>query len=83
MQFPLPYLDSVGLSGAVFADAGTLFGSDAAGAIYDERSIRSSVGAGVIWASPFGRLRLDYGYALTKEDYDETQVIRFGAASSF
>ncbi|WP_321340221.1 outer membrane protein assembly factor BamA [uncultured Cohaesibacter sp.] len=83
MQFPLPYLDSVGLSGAVFADAGTLFGSDATGSIKDERSIRSSIGAGVIWASPFGRLRLDYGYALTKEDYDETQIIRFGAASSF
>ncbi|WP_316862637.1 outer membrane protein assembly factor BamA [uncultured Cohaesibacter sp.] len=84
LQFPLPYLDTVGLSGAVFADAGTLFGSDAAsGTFHDEHSIRSSIGAGVIWASPFGRLRLDYGYALTKEDYDETQVIRFGAASSF
>nr|WP_319485169.1 outer membrane protein assembly factor BamA [uncultured Cohaesibacter sp.] len=83
LQFPLPYLESVGLSGAIFADAGTLFGSDAVGSYYDSHSIRSSIGAGIIWASPFGRLRLDYGHALTKESYDETQIIRFGAATSF
>ena len=84
LQFPLPYLDSVGLSGAVFADAGTLFDADAtSGSFYNDHSIRSSVGASLIWASPFGRLRLDYGHAVTKESYDETQVIRFGAASSF
>ena len=35
------------------------------------------------WASPFGRLRVDYGYALSKESYDETQQLRFGAATEF
>ncbi len=84
LQFPLPYLDSVGLSGAVFADAGTLFGSDAQkGSFYGDESIRSSIGAGIVWASPFGRLRVDYGYALTKESYDDTQQLRFGAATNF
>lgn len=84
LQFPLPYLDSVGLSGSIFADAGTLFDSDAsAGSFYNDKTIRSSVGAGVIWASPFGLLRVDYGYAINKEDYDDTQEIRFGAASQF
>ncbi|WP_157747827.1 outer membrane protein assembly factor BamA [Cohaesibacter sp. ES.047] len=84
LQFPLPYLDGVGLSGAVFADAGTLFGSDAAkGSFHSDNSIRSSVGAGIVWASPFGRLRVDYGYALTKESYDEKQEFRFGAATNF
>ena len=84
LQFPLPYLDSVGLSGAVFADAGTLFGSDAAkGTFNSDTSIRSSVGAGLVWASPFGLLRLDYGYAINKEKYDKTQAIHFGAATQF
>ncbi|WP_373235911.1 outer membrane protein assembly factor BamA [Cohaesibacter celericrescens] len=84
LQFPIPYLDSVGLSGAVFADAGTLFGSDATKGTFDsDTSIRSSVGAGLVWASPFGLLRVDYGYALSKESYDDTQAIRFGAASQF
>lgn len=84
LQFPLPYLDGIGISGSVFADAGTLFDSDASkGSFYNDNSIRSSIGAGVIWASPFGLLRVDYGYALSKEKYDDTQAIRFGAASQF
>nr|WP_321444452.1 outer membrane protein assembly factor BamA [uncultured Cohaesibacter sp.] len=84
LQFPIRGLETLGISGSVFADAGTLFGSDAASGSYnDDGSIRSSVGAGLIWASPFGMLRLDYAYALSKESYDDTQSIRFGAASNF
>ena len=84
LQFPIRGLETVGISGSVFADAGTLFGSDAtSGTFDDEKSIRSSIGAGVIWASPFGLLRVDYAYAISKEDYDDTQSIRFGAASNF
>ena len=71
LQFPIRGLDRLGISGSVFADAGTMFGSDAAGAFHDDPSIRSSVGAGLIWNSPFGLLRIDYGYALSKENYDD------------
>ncbi|MEQ1614393.1 MAG: BamA/TamA family outer membrane protein, partial [Hyphomicrobiaceae bacterium] len=45
--------------------------------------IRTSVGASVLWASPLGPLRLDYAHALTKDDFDKTQVIRFGASTKF
>ncbi|HEX7076056.1 MAG TPA: BamA/TamA family outer membrane protein [Hyphomicrobiaceae bacterium] len=45
--------------------------------------MRSSVGIGLLWNTPLGPLRLDYAYALTKEDYDETQSIRFGASTKF
>jgi outer membrane protein insertion porin family len=90
VQFPLPILPSdFGLRGALFADAGTLFGIDApsglaAGAsIEDDASIRSSVGASILWASPFGLLRGDFAYALTKEDYDKTQIFRFSAGTQF
>lgn len=89
VQFPIPILPSdFGLRGAVFADAGTLFGVDlpsgvASGDINDDASIRSSVGASVLWASPFGLLRGDFAYALTKESYDETQIFRFSAGSQF
>jgi outer membrane protein insertion porin family len=88
IQFPLPILPSdFGLRGAVFADAGTLFDVDAptgyAGTIQDDASIRSSVGASVLWASPFGLLRGDFAYALTKESYDKTQIFRFSAGTQF
>src|SRR5262249_12216950 len=40
--------------------------------------IRSSVGVGLIWDSPFGPLRFDVAYPITKASYDHTQIFRFG-----
>jgi outer membrane protein insertion porin family len=45
--------------------------------------IRSSVGASLIWDSPFGPLRFDLAYALTKGPYDKTQIFRFGGGTRF
>ena len=45
--------------------------------------IRSSVGAGLIWDSPFGPLRFDYAVALTKESFDRTQAFRFSGGTKF
>jgi len=74
-----------GLRGAVFADAGTLWGNDGVGgaATFDDMSIRSSVGGSIIWASPFGQIRADFAQALTKQSYDQTQFFRLGAGTSF
>jgi len=102
----------LGLRGAVFADAGTLFGyrgrkqidvngdgliNGGAGCIAglaqsecldvrDESKIRSSVGAGLLWASPLGPIRFDYAYALTKvkgPGGDRTQAFRFSGGARF
>ena len=85
--FPLPMLPAdFGLRGAVFADAGMLFGVDNPGGgvtYFDDMAIRSSVGGSIIWASPFGQLRLDMAHALTKQSYDVTQFFRFGAGTTF
>jgi outer membrane protein insertion porin family len=45
--------------------------------------IRSSVGVGLIWESPFGPLRFDYSIPLTQEPYDRTQRFRFGGGGKF
>jgi len=45
--------------------------------------IRSSVGAGLIWSSPFGPLRFDFAFPLTKASYDRKQWFRFGGGTSF
>jgi len=89
LQFPILGLPrEVGLSGAVFADAGTLY--DYGGKTYatnftlvDESKIRSSIGASLLWASPLGPLRFDYGYALTKAKDDRTQAFHFGTWTAF
>jgi outer membrane protein insertion porin family len=45
--------------------------------------VRSSVGVGLIWDSPFGPLRFDLAYPLTKEPYDIKQIFRFGGGTRF
>ncbi|WP_433995640.1 outer membrane protein assembly factor BamA [Bradyrhizobium tropiciagri] len=51
---------------------------------YDDSSVvRTSVGVGLIWASPFGPLRFDYAVPLTKGKYDIVQQFRFGGGTSF
>lgn len=85
--FPLPAVpQDLGFRGAVFADAGTLFGSDLANdgsAVGTSMSIRASVGAGILWNSPFGALRFDYAVPVAKEDFDDTQEFRFSMANQF
>ena len=54
------------------------------GLVYDDSSVvRSSVGVGLIWQSPFGPLRFDYAVPLTKGKYDRTQEFRFGGGTTF
>jgi outer membrane protein assembly complex, YaeT protein len=85
--FPLPILpQDLGIRGAVFADAGTLYGNDvanSAGAEGTDMSWRASVGAGIVWLSPFGPLRFDYAVPVLKEDFDEEQHFRFSMAGQF
>jgi outer membrane protein insertion porin family len=51
---------------------------------YDKgNTVRSSVGVGLIWASPFGPLRFDYAVPLTKGRFDRVQQFKFGGGTSF
>ena len=51
--------------------------------IGDSDIVRSSVGVGLIWDSPFGPLRFDVAYPITKASYDKTQIFRFGGGKQF
>jgi outer membrane protein insertion porin family len=54
------------------------------GLVYDGSNVvRSSVGVGLIWASPFGPLRFDYAVPLTKGPFDRVQQFKFGGGTSF
>lgn len=92
LRAPIPLIPrDFGLQAAVFADAGTVFGvgnvsrlSAAERAnIADDNIIRSSVGVGIIWASPFGPIRADYAHVLNRASYDKRQAFRFGTAGRF
>ncbi|GJD51695.1 Outer membrane protein assembly factor BamA [Methylobacterium crusticola] len=126
VQFPIWGLPrDLGLKGAVFADAGTLFGYKGKRAfdvngdgfingfsatgcnfnaytigvepecvnVRDKATLRSSVGASILWNSPLGPIRFDYAYALSKDEgintgfgrvgKDQTQAFRFSGGSRF
>jgi outer membrane protein insertion porin family len=71
-----------GLRASAFVDAGSVFrysGSTASLQVANKNVVRSSVGAGLTWASPFGALTVDYAVPLTKAAYDVVQPLRFSA----
>jgi outer membrane protein insertion porin family len=87
-QFPMPLLpESLGVRGAVFADAASLFGNDIDISGVDvqgaDMKLRASVGVGLIWASPFGPIRVDYAQPVLKEEQDEVQQFNFGMSTRF
>ena len=51
--------------------------------VFDTMAFRASVGAGVIWQSPFGPLRFEAAYPLMKARYDETEWFRFSIGTRF
>jgi outer membrane protein insertion porin family len=89
LQAPIPGLPpEAALKGAFFADAGSLWGYRGQTSfpalsqslnVADSRKVRSSVGASLIWDSPFGPLHVDYAVPLSKTNYDITQRLSFGA----
>ncbi len=87
-SFPLPAVpQDLGFRGAVFADAGTLFGNEVSNTPNavegTDSAFRASVGASLIWASPFGPLRVDYAVPVAKEEFDKEQRFRFGISNQF
>ncbi|CAM5380042.1 Outer membrane protein assembly factor BamA OS=Afipia felis OX=1035 GN=bamA PE=3 SV=1 [Afipia felis] len=93
LQMPFWFLPKeAGLKGAVYADAGSLWDYQGVTSylgqsvnLYDTNSmkIRSSVGVGLIWASPFGPLRFDYAVPINKVTGDRVQEFRFGGGTTF
>jgi outer membrane protein insertion porin family len=52
--------------------------------IYDDTAaVRASVGASIIWDSPFGPLRFDFAYPFLRGPDDRTQWFSFGGGTHF
>ncbi|HEY8576283.1 MAG TPA: outer membrane protein assembly factor BamA [Devosia sp.] len=91
VQFPIPAIpESYGLSGALWADAAWIDGTNVPrlnGNTVDPGSIdvpiRTSIGASIIWDSPFGPLRGDFAHVLNKSTSDRTQVFQITMQSLF
>lgn len=84
LSLPVGLPDELGILGHIFTDVGTLTEIDASGpGIVDEASPRVAVGVGVSWQSPFGPIRIDVALPVMKEDYDDTEELRFSFGTRF
>lgn len=89
--FPLPGVSQdAGFRGAFFVDTGTLFGNDVKIRKNTKGTLsgtgmdwRVATGASLIWASPFGPLRVDYAIPIIKQDDDIVQNLKFGISTAF
>jgi outer membrane protein insertion porin family len=92
LQAPIPMLPAgSGLKLGLFADAGSVWGYSGPRSLGSgpalaqslqvaaSNSIRSSLGAGLIWDSPFGPIRADYAIPVSKASSDVTQRFWFSA----
>src|SRR5712664_4094540 len=74
----------VNLPGCVPSTRNPVSAGTCTGLVFDNGNVvRSSVGVGLIWASPFGPLRFDYAVPLTKGPNDRVQQFKFGGGTSF
>jgi outer membrane protein insertion porin family len=87
LTLPSGLPDEVGIKFHIFADAGTLGGSQLTANpgedLRNDDSLRVSVGVGATWQSPFGPIRLDLAQPLRKESYDQTEKFRFNFGTRF
>ena len=87
LAVPLGFGRDFGLKGILFTDVGSVWGieDDPAGGpgINDSSSPRVTVGAGAAFKTPFGPVRVDIGYAVVKETFDDTEYFTFNFGSRF
>jgi outer membrane protein insertion porin family len=85
VRFPMPFLSpDTGVFGRGFVDVGDLRDSGFSGpGVVNNGGPRVSVGIGVTWRSPFGNINVDVAQAVVKEDYDRTEIFRFGFGTRF
>jgi outer membrane protein insertion porin family len=76
IRFPL--YKKLGLSGTIFFDAGNVYGPNYVGPF-----LRTSAGFGIRWFSPMGPLRIEWGYNLSKKDYERSSAWEFTMGGTF
>jgi len=93
-QMPVYFMPKEsGVKVAVFADAGSVwdYRGPTSWSVTGERLaassngmfVNSSAGAGLLWASPFGPIRIDLAFPITAQKFDRKQVFRFSGGTSF
>lgn len=86
VAFPVALPFDLDVRGRIFTDVGAVWGVDegnVAVQVEDSSAPRVTVGTGLSWNSPFGPVQADVGFAVIKEDFDETEIISFSFGTQF
>jgi outer membrane protein insertion porin family len=92
-EIEFPILASAGLKGVFFADAGNAFNNNQPftlaldlfkdGTDNYQHALRTAVGAGLRWRSPFGPLRFEWGFPLKRVRGEQPVVFEFSIGNAF
>jgi outer membrane protein insertion porin family len=95
VRFPLPVPRDIGISGRAFVDVGSLtdgtFESGRCPAapngvcprVIESAAPRVGAGVGISWRTPFGLINIDVTPFVIKQQFDQTQIFRFGFGTRF
>jgi outer membrane protein insertion porin family len=90
VKFPLGLPNEVDVNGIAFSDVATLYDIDVPNGVnpttdkcLNSKKLRMSYGVGVIWNSPLGIIRLEYGIPASKASFDHINRINFSVGKSF
>lgn len=90
LEIPLGLPEEMGLTVKAFTDWGMIgkpgditLDPDGTESLLYSSSPRGSVGIGVIWEAPVGPIRIDFGKAVKKQPYDDTQTLRVNFGQQF
>jgi outer membrane protein insertion porin family len=73
---PLPF----NVRAALFFDVGNVYGFKTK---FDLMDLKTAVGAGLRWLSPFGPIRVDYGFNLNRQEGERSGAFNFSVGSPF
>ncbi|MDQ6992103.1 MAG: outer membrane protein assembly factor BamA [Mariprofundus sp.] len=87
--FPLPYMQTSGFRGLVFADAGTVWGKASGGGAnvlpeaFSFARMRYAAGFGIEWLSPIGPVGFSWAFPLRTMAGDVQRTFEFALGSQF
>lgn len=84
IKFPSGLPDDWKVNASVFHELGSLWKpGQKDNNTLDSKSVRASVGAGILWASPFGPIGMSYSFPYRREKYDESRRMQLQFSNIF
>ncbi|WP_242601423.1 outer membrane protein assembly factor BamA [Pseudaestuariivita atlantica] len=83
-EFPLGLPEEYGITGGLFYDAGSVWGTNGgANIVGEDFNLRHVVGASIFWETPIGPLRFNFSEAVSKRSFDRERNFELTIRTEF